>query len=523
MKSKRGFTLIELLAVIVILAVIALIVTPVVSNIISSAKEATFKEAVNNLLSASSNYLSKYLIDHNGKEPSYSIIFICNGTSCTNSLGDSLDISGSIPKSGRIVIENSNDIYAEVISDGVYYASGTKGNLNISKDVTLLDDYSGLENNQISISLILENSKYDYTSKIEDLGVPLNTRYPGTSDNDILSRNVWDMKLYDNKIYIGSGDYDKNTGPVDIYYYDISNNKFVKEATVDDEQINRFVIANGKLTIPGIDRHTGAWDFGYYYVLENGTWVSKKIKDAIHNFEIVEYKGALYAGIGNDSDSSILKSTDDGTTWEYVYMYDINGNKITVTEANSRNTRVYDMFVFNNKLYAISNYKIFEYIDESNTFVQIDSNYSYFFGTSPALQYFSLKEKIVFKDKIVFVNGMLTYLDSIGNHSLTSLFYDKTSSAVDLVEKDGNLYVLSNTIYNGEVYISVYKTKDAVKWKPLMYIKYPVMARSFEITNDAIYLGFGVVKGNIYDSGKNQMIIVNDSTYSGKILKVPLY
>jgi len=44
--NKKGFTLIELLAVIVILAVIALIVTPIVTGIISQAKESANARSV---------------------------------------------------------------------------------------------------------------------------------------------------------------------------------------------------------------------------------------------------------------------------------------------------------------------------------------------------------------------------------------------------------------------------------------------------------------------------------------------
>jgi len=45
MNKKNGFTLIELLAVIVILAVIALIVTPMVMNTINSAREGAAKSS----------------------------------------------------------------------------------------------------------------------------------------------------------------------------------------------------------------------------------------------------------------------------------------------------------------------------------------------------------------------------------------------------------------------------------------------------------------------------------------------
>ncbi|MDD3392981.1 MAG: prepilin-type N-terminal cleavage/methylation domain-containing protein, partial [Bacilli bacterium] len=44
-KVGKGFTLIELLAVIVILAIIALIATPLIMNIISEAKKGAFEDS----------------------------------------------------------------------------------------------------------------------------------------------------------------------------------------------------------------------------------------------------------------------------------------------------------------------------------------------------------------------------------------------------------------------------------------------------------------------------------------------
>lgn len=49
-KMKKGFTLIELLAVIVILAVIALITTPMILGIIETARKGSFKASVNGIL-----------------------------------------------------------------------------------------------------------------------------------------------------------------------------------------------------------------------------------------------------------------------------------------------------------------------------------------------------------------------------------------------------------------------------------------------------------------------------------------
>ena len=44
MKKKKGFTLIELLAVIVILAIIVLIATPIVLNLINTARRELLHE-----------------------------------------------------------------------------------------------------------------------------------------------------------------------------------------------------------------------------------------------------------------------------------------------------------------------------------------------------------------------------------------------------------------------------------------------------------------------------------------------
>ena len=57
MKKKKGFTLIELLAVIVVLAIIALITTPIVMNTINSAKKGAFERTAENIEKAAELYI----------------------------------------------------------------------------------------------------------------------------------------------------------------------------------------------------------------------------------------------------------------------------------------------------------------------------------------------------------------------------------------------------------------------------------------------------------------------------------
>ena len=62
--NKKGFTLIELLAVIVILAVIALIATPLIMNTINDARDSAMQRSVGNIQHAAEQHLmSKKVLD----------------------------------------------------------------------------------------------------------------------------------------------------------------------------------------------------------------------------------------------------------------------------------------------------------------------------------------------------------------------------------------------------------------------------------------------------------------------------
>ena len=68
MEKKKGFTLIELIAVLVIMAIIALIVTPLVMNIIRKARAAADRRSVDAYGRSIEIAMAGYLLD-NGKFP----------------------------------------------------------------------------------------------------------------------------------------------------------------------------------------------------------------------------------------------------------------------------------------------------------------------------------------------------------------------------------------------------------------------------------------------------------------------
>lgn len=65
MKNK-GFTLIELLAVLVILSIIALIITPIVTNLIKDAREKAAVDAMNGLVESTEIYYGRQVMKTDG-------------------------------------------------------------------------------------------------------------------------------------------------------------------------------------------------------------------------------------------------------------------------------------------------------------------------------------------------------------------------------------------------------------------------------------------------------------------------
>ena len=129
--DKKGFTLIELLAVIVVLAIIALIATPIVMNTIEKSKKGAAERTADNYIKQVEVEIAEERLDNN---------VISDGTygidSDGNLVGDSLpegkliiDMSGEKPTSGSIVIKNEQvDTSSTMIVNGYSIAYNTKTN-----------------------------------------------------------------------------------------------------------------------------------------------------------------------------------------------------------------------------------------------------------------------------------------------------------------------------------------------------------------------------------------------------------
>ena len=112
MKNKKGFTLIELLAVIVVLAIIALIATPIVMNTIKNAKKGAAERTADNYIKQVETAVAESRIDGtkvaNGTYNIQPDGNLCPASGCGENDKDkiTIDMSGTKPTSGTVTISN---------------------------------------------------------------------------------------------------------------------------------------------------------------------------------------------------------------------------------------------------------------------------------------------------------------------------------------------------------------------------------------------------------------------------------
>ena len=119
---KKGFTLIELLAVIVILAIVALIATPVILNMIEKARKSAFQDSAYGLIETARLQYADDILDGIYQPRTYVAPF------------DDLAFSGSKPSGGMITVGNDGKI-AIAIHNNKWCAMKTED----QSQVTMID------------------------------------------------------------------------------------------------------------------------------------------------------------------------------------------------------------------------------------------------------------------------------------------------------------------------------------------------------------------------------------------------
>lgn len=120
MKQKNGFTLIELLAVIVILAIVALIATPIVLNLINRARRGAAQDSAYGIRKAGQLYFQKLLLkDTENASEEIKVEFSNGSVTVTPAVeGMEFELGGTIPSDGEINISATGQVSGLVVING---------------------------------------------------------------------------------------------------------------------------------------------------------------------------------------------------------------------------------------------------------------------------------------------------------------------------------------------------------------------------------------------------------------------
>ncbi len=213
--KRMGFTLIELLAVIVILAIIALIATPIVLDIIESSKKSAVEESAKNIVSAAETYYASKLL-YNEK------------ISTIDLSSDSLKYDGEKVTKGNLTIDSDGNISGKMYISG--YCIEIKNNSiinnqNITEDECEIKIDGGIDDNPILSELIEVIEVIEGDSSIASYIVnPIRYSEPKVKNaiitfekEDIVTLN--DILLLLN-FDINSNNKDENGNKIDLTKYD---------------------------------------------------------------------------------------------------------------------------------------------------------------------------------------------------------------------------------------------------------------------------------------------------------------
>lgn len=149
-----------------------------------------------------------------------------------------------------------------------------------------------------------------------------------------LPRTPWALAHVQGQLYVGLGNASNegataNAGPVPLLSYNLATRQWHQQATLPDEEINRFIAHGPELWIPGADARE-SWRWGNLYRRETGTgiwWQQRRLPRFIHVNDLAWHQGQLVVA-GNVPDaadtgpererhgSALATSSDGGQRWQ---------------------------------------------------------------------------------------------------------------------------------------------------------------------------------------------------------------
>jgi len=432
----------------------------------------------------------------------------------------------------------------EHLSTVILFPSACEGTLRVHGISLCGGDYADLEDSG-------GGDETAYTppdvAGLEFVGSPLRDTYPD-EDDLALARSVYDLQVWDGRLYIGAGEREMNVGPVPVISYDPVVDEFVEEFVVDEEVILDYVATDERLYIPGSDA-TESWDSGNIYIHNGTEWTKRRTLDhAIHVFDAAEFEGLLFAAgmavTGRDpllGGGAIYVSEDLGQTWDRELWLATGAAGMEAYDPERPDVSGFtELFRFHDKLYAYGFGMPHLYVyEEDEVFAHVTVNVFPGVLTKNGMPCDSLPAtealivspgapaeewKRTYDELGVCIQGRihapveygewLVYIGRIdfvgqqkGKHSLDDHYlFAATEFESGMIEQvqvpagllPRDLLVIQDTLYllttelSGDAYeTGIYRTTDLDRWEEVVAFKFMAPAYSFEYLQGHIYVGFG--------------------------------
>ncbi len=361
---NKGFTLIELLAVIIILAIVALIATPIILNVIEDSRDSANMSQAEILYSGAQTLYASLLLSDDAE--------LLNKISIGENVYSFLETTNEKPEVGNLYF-NGSEIYFYVYIDDVCYGKDffektiTKKDLSIDEcnkipeiDITILgklDDVI-LKDAYVSLELDETGCKYDVAGKNYSYGN--GCYYAGQVDNYLWYNGfMWNImgvnsdgsiKLITSgnlaAIPFGGSEYYSSS-----YAKDWLNNYFMANFNTSTDELISFTDSS-KVRLLDINEYNAAGGASSYLNINQYFWVVNgdnmySVNDVGAPFySSTGYTNGMRPVINLNSDADILYGT--GTLKDY-YVVKSNINYGSLLE----NKNVGDYVDFDGHIYRI--------------------------------------------------------------------------------------------------------------------------------------------------------------------------
>lgn len=337
---------------------------------------------------------------------------------------------------------------------------------------------------------------------ITDLGNPTSAHYVQTTP-----RTPWDMVIYQGKLYIGAGDYDANSGNTPVYALDLETTTWEDTGTILNEAISKFAMVDETLYIPGTDPTTGSWAYGNYYQKTNDGWqIHDNLPGAVHNFDITNYEGSLFFGIGtaNADTSPVRISKDRGETYQNVAFYREGKNQIGGAEYKF--FRVYNFFQLKGELYCLFAATKKDDTHETGFYRYTGDVFQHSEGTGmnrSNLWQVLIGESVTLKDRCYLATGRMYQTTDF--HTYEEIVFPKQDYVTDFVTAGDYLYVLTTKKIQEEIYVNTL-------WRFVPETGAKVRLAAFRTEG-----GFGL---SLEKDGASFFVGIGHGSDAGRILKI---